>query len=1185
MGTELCVDPYSTAQLVIEMYTSLLQVTQTQCHSGARNPVYTREDVQEYFGSQSTWVMFMGSSHAYGIAARVLVLMVGHEQAQRISAELLRSSSRKEGFHLDSVVTFDGKNGTIDCFSGVSSISCSNSKNQVNSTTSQVETVTSYFSDHMSGTYGDVVYYMKRLENIYVPESMQHVLAVEVGLWYAWTIANRKHFATSRKLRKLWSNRHNITTKSKFGRDSIEWLIEYDLIQFLEYLRDKWPRITEVLISPWHNSSVVPSLEFTKKHGFPAVRLVKVFSSSVPGSKKPKYNPSIKDWIPARINSHYSNALNILHAQRFFQRFIPIPKANFEGTPVMVLSSPDSCYRSVEKVPDWPKYAFEHCDYSRMIAESQDLDISNSIGYSSSRFWKSQQEQVTSGHPKMKYEEAWDSYHLTIALFAILSLLYGILSNFKPQEKATQGSKPKQLKALGAARFIASVHVVLGHLVRLQPRPVYSWPIFSWGYTWVPWFMMVSGFILTYSRVNSKEPSKLDPIPVFMRRRLLGMYPLYLAALLVAISIDWVKKGGELYIPPAEMLASLLLLQAWFPTMTENSYQTHCWFVSCIVPYWLLHNHMYLFMLKRSSRTLCRMLAFCSILPFAGLVVIPTAMGEPLTWFKQRTPSGAVVTWLDTLVVMLKFHPFFYLHIYVAGMLLAFLVQRRYFIVPRNGLSASYFGLFSVFLIGSRVGYPAAKLVCRLGGLIPLQGLILAVISENDSRDPLVYLFSMLNQLGDLSYPQYIFQFIAWNTWKMWTGVGYWVWLESLSLIGFYFIQKRSGELGIAVRNSVILIVSISLVYSWGRQTSNSFKAPYKITTLNYPGTGIRDVSIAAEISDTYEIINPSIYYSENELWVSGRGHKYQRIIRASSNASINMEEIEIWDSVVVLNTLSLESYTSYNFQQTTASFGSSLWRSNPDMAFHYQRGNRSLYSKQTHGFEDPRLFSFGNKLMISGVLGTPRNANVTLPDSVFITSVDAPANFTLVQRYDLGSAPSREKNWMAFDTGDGILRFVTLMNPFTVIQVCQTMIQGGIQTKLESVVEEHHLFGPLDEMGYHIHGGANPVPYTNGTFLGIFHTLQGSKYRNYFFKFKFLKGRWRVLMVSDLIPLFEAPVLRSDNVGINKPMTFASGLTIVDDLVLVSCGSSNKDARLVEFPLEHVIKLFNRGVRNPSIF
>ena len=86
-------------------------------------------------------------------------------------------------------------------------------------------------------------------------------------------------------------------------------------------------------------------------------------------------------------------------------------------------------------------------------------------------------------------------------------------------------------------------------------------------------------------------------------------------------------------------------------------------------------------------------------------------------------------------VVALKFHPACYLHIYVFGVALAALYVRLQQRAPRmpwpirQGAVIAYVLLSLIFGIPALCP-PAHKLLCRLGGLAPLQGLLLMGLSE-----------------------------------------------------------------------------------------------------------------------------------------------------------------------------------------------------------------------------------------------------------------------------------------------------------------------------------------------------------------------------------------------------------------------------------------------------------------------
>jgi hypothetical protein len=93
--------------------------------------------------------------------------------------------------------------------------------------------------------------------------------------------------------------------------------------------------------------------------------------------------------------------------------------------------------------------------------------------------------------------------------------------------------------ALGPMRYIASVHIVMGHLSQCFKLddgrlacPVGDAATNGWGFTWVPWFMMLSGFVLTFARLNSKSPDKREGSITFLLARLRSVYPVYLCGLL-----------------------------------------------------------------------------------------------------------------------------------------------------------------------------------------------------------------------------------------------------------------------------------------------------------------------------------------------------------------------------------------------------------------------------------------------------------------------------------------------------------------------------------------------------------------------------------------------------------------------------------------------------------------------------
>ena len=103
----------------------------------------------------------------------------------------------------------------------------------------------------------------------------------------------------------------------------------------------------------------------------------------------------------------------------------------------------------------------------------------------------------------------------------------------KVAEVPTEGSPLVVKKAaerfpgLNGARILASIHIVLGHgYGRDQLGGPITSRVWHWGGTWVPWFFMLSGFVLSHSRLQSLAPDHSEPVLAFLRKRTAVIYPL-----------------------------------------------------------------------------------------------------------------------------------------------------------------------------------------------------------------------------------------------------------------------------------------------------------------------------------------------------------------------------------------------------------------------------------------------------------------------------------------------------------------------------------------------------------------------------------------------------------------------------------------------------------------------------------
>ncbi|KAH8061209.1 hypothetical protein JL722_4514 [Aureococcus anophagefferens] len=328
---------------------------------------------------------------------------------------------------------------------------------------------------------------------------------------------------------------------------------------------------------------------------------------------------------------------------------------------------------------------------------------------------------------------------------------------------------------LGGARYVASVHIVLGHLfAKGAVDDVY---LYGWGYTWVPFFFMLSGYVLAHSRLASRDPSKVERPTTYLAKRLATVYPAYAVGLFLALGVR-VARGVAL--PETKwMLYQAFLLQA-FDRATEQVFQFHsagqgfhCWFLSCLVPYWLLFGPVYAKVRNASLEACFAALVVLSLIPWL-LVLVPELADEDNEWYRRHA-VGDTSSATDLWVVFLKFHPLCYFHVFLYGVVLARLranlkagadgpLARFLGAVARGSATAGFGGLLLVFL--ARDLRPAAhKLSCRL----PLQAMILVGLSPIDAgraADPVAAAFAKLPAFfGDISYPQYVLQFVAYSCW------------------------------------------------------------------------------------------------------------------------------------------------------------------------------------------------------------------------------------------------------------------------------------------------------------------------------------------------------------------------------------------------------------------------------------
>lgn len=139
-------------------------------------------------------------------------------------------------------------------------------------------------------------------------------------------------------------------------------------------------------------------------------------------------------------------------------------------------------------------------------------------------------------------------------------------------ENIETDTKRSELRALTGARFVAALSVVLFHNVRFESSPIWINRLVGHGGKAVVFFFVLSGFILTYTYLESFRQWKFS-LRSFFVARLARIYPVYLLGLIIALPFFfrevWHHTHGS--IPTSVRESAVIgafastLTQAWFP--------------------------------------------------------------------------------------------------------------------------------------------------------------------------------------------------------------------------------------------------------------------------------------------------------------------------------------------------------------------------------------------------------------------------------------------------------------------------------------------------------------------------------------------------------------------------------------------------------------------------------------------
>eukprot|EP00930_Biecheleria_cincta_P101557 TRINITY_DN931_c0_g3_i3.p1 TRINITY_DN931_c0_g3~~TRINITY_DN931_c0_g3_i3.p1 ORF type:complete len:396 (+),score=55.11 TRINITY_DN931_c0_g3_i3:151-1338(+) len=160
-----------------------------------------------------------------------------------------------------------------------------------------------------------------------------------------------------------------------------------------------------------------------------------------------------------------------------------------------------------------------------------------------------------------------------------------------------------RLEALDATRWIASISIVLSHVIDCVPgdKPPLVEHLKVWGGKWTQFFFMLSGFVLSYVEMTRPESKQFALSTAdYVKRRLSTVYPTYIFAIVITVFAEHRDLLDWLTLP-----LHLLLLQGWFPLVYQSVPEGRApdaaiwipgagrwcatsWFLSVLLLYWII---------------------------------------------------------------------------------------------------------------------------------------------------------------------------------------------------------------------------------------------------------------------------------------------------------------------------------------------------------------------------------------------------------------------------------------------------------------------------------------------------------------------------------------------------------------------------------------------------------------------
>jgi peptidoglycan/LPS O-acetylase OafA/YrhL len=315
---------------------------------------------------------------------------------------------------------------------------------------------------------------------------------------------------------------------------------------------------------------------------------------------------------------------------------------------------------------------------------------------------------------------------------------------------AATAPRKSQLPALTGIRCFAALNLVFFHFADPHSFGPLS-PVVNGGYISVSFFLLLSGFILTYNYADRAQQGALTARS-FWSARFSRLYPVYAFSLLLSAGTLVLEVQAHTRFDfGLGLILTPLLLQGWHPLLT-NFWNTPAWTMSTEAFFYVLFPWLITRRRPRQVRSILLILfaVWLSSLVLPGLYMHFNPDGDA---HPDRYSTGV---WMRAL----KFMPLQHLPSFLFGMALGFLNEK---IPPesRKRLAAgliAFAALYLVLCVGDRLPY----VMMHDGLLMPLFGGVILCLA---GRNRIAWFFGLLPfiAIGEASYCLYLLHFSLWT--------------------------------------------------------------------------------------------------------------------------------------------------------------------------------------------------------------------------------------------------------------------------------------------------------------------------------------------------------------------------------------------------------------------------------------